>query len=99
MPWVEGASLREQLQRGAMPLGAAVAVLRDVARALADAHAHGIAHRDIKPENILLARGAAVVTDFGVAEALSEATQNGEMADGLTGVGMAIGTPAYMAPE
>ena len=99
MPWVEGASLREQLQRGAMSMGAAVAVLRDVARALADAHAHGIAHRDIKPENILLARGAAVVTDFGVAKALSEATQNGEMADGLTGVGMAIGTPAYMAPE
>ena len=99
MPWVEGASLREQLQRGPMSLGAAVAVLRDVARALADAHAHGIAHRDIKPENILLARGAAVVTDFGVAKALSEATQNGEIADGLTGVGMAIGTPAYMAPE
>ncbi|WP_411282509.1 serine/threonine-protein kinase [Gemmatimonas sp.] len=99
MPWVEGASLREQLQRGPMPLGAAVAVLRDVARALADAHAHGIAHRDIKPENILLARGAAVVTDFGVAKALSEATQNGDLADGLTGVGMAIGTPAYMAPE
>ena len=99
MPWVEGASLREQLQRGAMSMGAAVAVLRDVARALADAHAHGIAHRDIKPENILLARGAAVVTDFGVAKALSEATQNGEMADGLTAVGMAIGTPAYMAPE
>ena len=99
MPWVEGASLREQLQRGPMALGAAVAVLRDVARALADAHAHGIAHRDIKPENILLARGAAVVTDFGVAKALSEATQNGEIADGLTGVGMAIGTPAYMAPE
>lgn len=99
MPWVEGASLREQLQRETMALGAAIAVLRDVARALADAHAHGIAHRDIKPENILLARGAAVVTDFGVAKALSEATQAGEMADGLTGVGMAIGTPAYMAPE
>ena len=99
MPWVEGASLREQLQRGLMPLTAAVAVLRDVARALADAHAHGIAHRDIKPENILLARGAAVVTDFGVAKALSDATQNGEMSAGLTGVGMAIGTPAYMAPE
>ena len=99
MPWVDGASLRERLQQGAVPVNAAVSILRDVARALADAHAHGIAHRDIKPENILLARGAAVVTDFGVAKALSEATQNGEHAEGLTGMGMAIGTPAYMAPE
>jgi eukaryotic-like serine/threonine-protein kinase len=99
MPWVEGASLREQLAKGALPLATAVTVLRDVARALADAHAHGVAHRDIKPENILLARGAAVVTDFGVAKALSNATQGGESANDLTGTGMAIGTMAYMAPE
>jgi serine/threonine-protein kinase len=98
MPWVEGASLREQLGKGALPLPTAVTVLRDVARALADAHAHGIAHRDIKPENILLARGAAVATDFGVAKALSSATQGGE-SHALTGTGMAIGTMAYMAPE
>ena len=99
MPWVEGASLREQLSKGALPLSTAVTVLRDVARALADAHAHDVAHRDIKPENILLARGAAVVTDFGVAKALSSATQGGESSHALTGTGMAIGTVAYMAPE
>jgi len=99
MPLVEGASLREQLQREAMALPTAVSVLRDVARALAAAHASGIAHRDIKPENILLSRGAAVVTDFGVAKALAEATSGGVDLGGLTGVGMSIGTPSYMAPE
>lgn len=102
MPWVDGDSLRQQLQRGRVPLSQAISILRDVARALAAAHAHGVVHRDIKPENILLSGGAARVTDFGVAKALSAATQ-GDASNatnvGMTGLGMSIGTPAYMAPE
>jgi serine/threonine-protein kinase len=99
MPYVEGDALRGRLERsGALPVGEAVAILRDVAKGLAYAHGHGIIHRDIKPENILLSGGAAAVTDFGVAKALSSArrtTPGGE----LTVVGMSLGTPAYMSPE
>jgi serine/threonine-protein kinase len=99
MPYIEGDSLRVQLeQSGAMPLGAAVAILRDVAKGLAHAHAHGIVHRDIKPENILLSGGSAAVTDFGVAKALASARRS-MPGGGLTVVGMSLGTPAYMAPE
>lgn len=99
MPWVDGDSLRQLLQRGRVPLAQAVSILRDVARALAAAHAHGVVHRDIKPENILLSGGAARVTDFGVAKALSAATQDSTTKAGMTGLGISIGTPAYMAPE
>ncbi|MEP6834681.1 MAG: serine/threonine-protein kinase [Gemmatimonas sp.] len=102
MPWVDGDSLRQVLLRGRVPLTQAVFILRDVARALAAAHAHGVVHRDIKPENILCAGGAARVTDFGVAKALSAATQpnaNSATNVGMTGLGTSIGTPAYMAPE
>lgn len=100
MPWVEGASLRDRLQRGPIPRGEGVAILRDMARALAAAHAKGIVHRDIKPENVLLSAGAALITDFGVARALSEATGVGDGATSFrTGTGIAVGTPAYMAPE
>src|SRR5688500_6385669 len=67
MPYVKGASLRERIGEGPCAVGEAVAILRDVARGLAHAHAHGIVHRDIKPENILLSGTAAAVTDFGVA--------------------------------
>ena len=70
-----------------------------MASALAYAHGKGVAHRDIKPENILLTEHHAVVTDFGVAKALSMATEGGGGRDGLTSVGIALGTPAYMAPE
>ena len=97
MPFVEGESLRDRLTReGKLPFEEAVRLNGEVASALAYAHAHGIIHRDIKPENIMLSGGHAVVTDFGIARALSAATDGGPQ---LTGLGLAIGTPAYMSPE
>ena len=101
MPFVAGESLRARLQTGVpVPISEAVNILRDMARALAFAHAQGIVHRDIKPENILLSGGAAVVTDFGIAKAFS-ASRTLTSADSgtLTRAGYAVGTPAYMAPE
>ena len=99
MPYVEGDSLRAHLTRhGELPLPECVRILRDVASALAYAHRQGVVHRDIKPENVLLPSGSAVVTDFGVAKALSEsATDAGP--ETLTTSGVALGTPAYMSPE
>ncbi|MEX1186969.1 MAG: protein kinase [Gemmatimonadaceae bacterium] len=99
MPFVDGESLREYLtKKGELPLAECIRILRDVATALAYAHRQGVVHRDIKPENVLLTSGSAVVTDFGVAKALSASTtQPG--AENLTTRGMAVGTPAYMSPE
>ena len=99
MPFVEGQSLRERLRAtGALPLGEALGILRDVAKALAYAHARGVMHRDIKPDNVLLSGGVAVVADFGIAKAIASSSGAGGRTS-LTMKGMAVGTPAYMAPE
>ncbi len=98
MPFVEGESLRLRLDGRPFHPADAVAILRDVARALEYAHAHGVVHRDIKPENVLLSGGTAVVTDFGIAKALS-ASKTQAPGGTLTVVGTSLGTPAYMAPE
>ena len=95
MPYVEGESLRQRLDRETqLPLDDALAITRQVAAALAYAHGHDVVHRDIKPENILLESGEAVVADFGIARAISAAGS-----DKLTQTGIAIGTPLYMSPE
>ena len=101
MPYVEGETLRARLAReGALPLADAVRLVRELADALAYAHAHGVVHRDLKPENVLLSGGHAVVADFGIAKALAAATHDGAAPRaGLTSAGVALGTPAYMAPE
>jgi eukaryotic-like serine/threonine-protein kinase len=99
MPFVEGESLRVRLaERGLPSRSDAIGMLRDVARALAYAHEHGVVHRDIKPDNVLLAGEVAVVTDFGIAKAISAARSEAGNPT-LTGVGTTLGTPAYMAPE
>jgi len=99
MPFVEGETLRARLMRGdVLSLPDAVRVLREIASALAYAHDRGIVHRDIKPENVLLSSGAAMVTDFGIAKAVSVA-RTGAAESALTGVGTSLGTPAYIAPE
>jgi len=96
MPYEEGESLRDKLAKeGELPVTEAVRILRDVVDALAHAHERGVVHRDIKPDNVLLSGRHALVTDFGVAKAVSEATGR----DKLTTAGVALGTPAYMAPE
>ncbi len=96
MPFIPGESLRAKLAReGELPIGEAVRILRDVVDALAYAHAQGVVHRDIKPDNVLLTGKHAVVTDFGVAKAVSASAGSSS----LTSLGIALGTPAYMAPE
>ncbi|MBK5187746.1 MAG: protein kinase [Gemmatimonadaceae bacterium] len=99
MPFIDGETLRERLQRGPLPIADCVDILRDVAKALAFAHLHSIVHRDIKPDNVMLTGGSAVVTDFGIAKALVSSLVASRTSPTLTDVGMAIGTPAYMAPE
>ena len=99
MPFVQGESLRGRLSSGApISINEGVSILKDVARALSYAHAHGVVHRDIKPDNVLLSHGAAVVTDFGIAKAVSAARTLPGVGT-LTQAGTSIGTPAYMAPE
>jgi eukaryotic-like serine/threonine-protein kinase len=107
MPFVDGLSLRARIASGPpLSLPEATHVLRDVAKALAYAHAQGVVHRDIKPENVLLSGGTAMVTDFGIAKALSASRTQGDTEDpigitttALTAAGSSLGTPGYMSPE
>ncbi|MEO8637047.1 MAG: protein kinase, partial [Gemmatimonadales bacterium] len=100
MPYVDGESLRDRLTREGRLLPAdTVHILKDVLDALAYAHGQGIVHRDIKPENIMLSGRHALVVDFGVAKAASDAGAGPAAGTALTTIGLAIGTPAYMAPE
>jgi serine/threonine protein kinase len=95
MPFIEGESLRDRLAREKqLPVGEAVRVAGEVAAALDYAHRHGVIHRDIKPENILLHDGQALVADFGIALALTQAGGSR-----MTETGMSLGTPHYMSPE
>ncbi len=92
MPHVEGGSLRQRLDRATpLTVGEALDITRDVADALAHAHAHGVLHRDVKPENILLQDGRGLLADFGVARALGD--------ESVTDSGLAVGTAAYASPE
>jgi serine/threonine protein kinase/Tol biopolymer transport system component len=96
MPFIAGQSLRERINReGELPLSEAVRLIQEVVDALAHAHAHGVVHRDIKPDNVMLSGRHALVADFGVAKAVSEATGRNT----ITTLGVAVGTPTYMSPE
>jgi serine/threonine-protein kinase len=101
MPYVSDETLRTRLAAGTLSLSEAVRTIREIASALAFAHHEGVVHRDIKPENVLLSGGVAAVTDFGVAKAVSAAStlSDGQLPDGLTTIGIALGTPAYISPE
>ena len=95
MPFVEGESLRDRLKREReLPVDEAVRLAKEVASALDFAHRHGVIHRDIKPENILLQDGQALVADFGISLAVSQAG-----ASRMTETGLSLGTPSYMSPE
>ncbi|HEX5829785.1 MAG TPA: serine/threonine-protein kinase, partial [Gemmatimonadaceae bacterium] len=96
MPYVAGESLRQRLEReGPLPVDDALRLLRELTDALAHAHQHGVIHRDVKPANVLLADGHALLADFGIARALAGTASGGT----VTGEGMPVGTPGYMAPE
>ncbi|MCC6244361.1 MAG: serine/threonine-protein kinase [Gemmatimonadaceae bacterium] len=97
MPFIEGESLRARMRReGAMSIADVVRIVRAVGEALAHAHAKGTVHRDIKPDNVLLAGRQAWVADFGIAKALSSSATPQQTG---TGLGVALGSPGYMAPE
>ncbi|MGI9628671.1 MAG: protein kinase domain-containing protein [Longimicrobiales bacterium] len=96
MPYIEGESLRGRLSaEGALPPNEAARIFRGIVDALGAAHERGVVHRDVKPANVLLSGGHALVADFGVAKAVSDAADRKD----LTTMGVALGTPEYMAPE
>ena len=98
MEYVEGESLRHRLTRqGSLPIEDAIRIAAEVGDALQYAHENGVIHRDVKPENILLSRGHALVTDFGIAKLMEE--RGSAEGPALTGAGIAVGTAAYMSPE
>ncbi len=98
MPFIDGQSLGDKIEReGELPINDAVRIFRDVAEALARAHESNVVHRDIKPDNVMLSGNHAMVTDFGIAKAVS-ASQDESQGE-LTQFGMALGTPRYRAPE
>jgi serine/threonine protein kinase/Flp pilus assembly protein TadD len=95
MPFVQGESLRDRMNRtGKIPVEEALQIARHVASALGYAHTQGVVHRDIKPENVMIYEGEAMVTDFGIAKAVSAAGS-----ENLTQTGSTVGTPMYMSPE
>ena len=99
MPLIQGESLRARLDRdGKLSIAETMRIIRDVASALAYASERGVVHRDLKPGNILLSGGYALVTDFGIAKALSVSAA-APVRDDLTALGITVGTPAYMSPE
>src|SRR5689334_23030418 len=98
MEYIEGESLQDRISRkGSLPVEEAIRLATEVGDALQYAHDSGIIHRDIKPANILLSRGHAVVSDFGIAKLVEE--RGGADRSSLTGHGMAVGTAEYMSPE
>ena len=95
MPFVDGASLRARLERDRqLPIADVTRIMREVADALAEADAHGVVHRDIKPDHVLLRGQHAIITDFGIAKAVSEATG----VHPITSVGVTLGTPPPATP-
>ena len=96
MPFVDGESLGERLAReGALRIDDSIRIFREILSALGEAHRHGIVHRDVKPQNVLLKGRHALVADFGIAKAINESADRPD----LTGTGVSMGTPRYMAPE
>src|SRR5207253_10718205 len=94
MPYIEGETLRGRLQReGQLSIADTIRITSEIAEALGYAHSRGVVHRDIKPENIIFSAGRALVTDFGIARAVTAATLEPLTIDGV------VGTPAYMSPE